>query len=182
MEDLTDKELIKHCQTGNPRYQRMLVDQYSGMLMATCLRYCRNQEDAQDCLQEAWIKILKSIDKYQHTGSFKAWMQRIAINCALTIYRKTASIIRIEANRIESPRAHPPNVYSELNADEILKIIHQLSEIKRHVFTLYVIEGYKHTEIAELLEITDSTSRSILTRARQEIREMIQYYDKALEL
>ena len=152
------------------------------MLMATCLRYCKNVEDAQDCLQEAWIKIFKSIDKYQNTGSFKAWMQRITINCALTIYRKTASIIRIESNRVMAPTMHAPKIYSDLNAKEILDLIQQLTEVKRHVFTLYVIEGYKHTEIAELLEISDGTSRSILTRARQEIRELIKCHDKALEL
>ena len=152
------------------------------MLMATCLRYCKKRADAEDCIQEAWINIFKSIDRYKTTGSFKAWMQRIAINCALSHYRKSASIIRIESNRIPTPTQQSPLVYSAMNAEEIMKLLHQLSDTKRLVFTLYVIEGYKHAEIAELTGVTESSSRSILTRARQEIRELIHCYDKALEL
>ena len=179
---MTEKELIENCKQRQPKYQRALVEQYTPMLMATCLRYCKNRADAEDCIQEAWINVFRSIDKYQTTGSFKAWIQRIAINCALSHYRKSASIIRIESNRIPTPTQQSPLVYSMMNADEIINLINRLSDMKKLVFTLYVIDGYKHAEIAEMIGVTESSSRSILTRARQEIRDLINCYDKALEL
>ena len=179
---MTEEELIANCRLQNPKYQRILVEQYASMLMATCLRYCKNRADAEDCIQEAWINVFKAIDKYQPSGSFKAWIQRIGINCCLSHYRKSASIIRIETNQLSRPSHQSPLVYAAMNADEIIKLLHKLTDTKRQVFTLYVVEGYKHAEIAEMIGVTESTSRSILTRARQEIKELINSYDKALEL
>lgn len=179
---MTEKELVEKCKEREPKYQRMLVDQYTPMLMGTCLRYCKNRADAKDCLQEAWINIFRAIDKYEYSGSFKGWMQRIAINCCLSQHRKSASIIRIESNRQREPSSKLPVIYAALEVKEIIKLLNRLSDTKRLVFTLYVIEGYKHAEIAELLGITESSSRSILTRARQEVRELIVYFDQAIEL
>lgn len=146
------------------------------------MRYCKIKEDAKDCLQEAWLNIFKSLSKYKGDGSFVGWMHRIAVNCCLKKYRKTASIVRIEASRKVDSNNQEPVVFSKLNVEEIMTLLHQLSDIKRIVFTLYVIEGYTHAEIAKSLEIAEGTSRSILTRARQEIKKSIVSYDKALEL
>ncbi len=177
---MRQQELIKYCQKGDPKYQRILVDTYAGILMATCLRYCKSEDDAKDCLQEAWIKIFKAIHTYENTGSFKAWMQKIVINCALVNYRKRASIIRIESSN--KSKHFEPKIYAEMSAREILDLLHRLSDIKRFVFLLFVVDGYRHSEIAEMLEISESTSRSILTRARSKLKKLITCYDKALEL
>ena len=179
---MTTNQLIEYCKQQHPKYQRMLVNQFSSDLFTTCMRYCKNREDAKDCLQETWMCIFKSLDTYKGAGSVIGWMHRIAVNCSLKKYRKSASIIRIEANRKMTSGDQEPVVFSQLNVEEIMKLLHQLSDIKRVVFTLYVIEGYNHTEIAETLEIASGTSRSILTRARQEIKKLIVSYDKALEL
>ena len=179
---MSTEELIKYCKQGQPTYQRMLVNQFSSDLFTTCMRYCKNREDAKDCLQDAWLNIFKSLSDYKGEGAFAGWMHRVAVNCCLKKYRKTASVIRIEANRKITKSDHQPVVFGQLNVEEIFKLLDQLSDVKRLVFTLYVVEGYTHAEIAESLGFAESSSRSILTRARKEIKNLIVSYDKALEL
>lgn len=168
-----DEDLIEGCKAQIPKYQKALVLKYSALLMGTAMRYCRDEIDAEDCVQESWIKILGAIRQYQPTGSFTAWMQRITINCALTMYRKRASVIRMMKSQPETNEDIAPQVYSDLEYNHIMNMLNELSEAKRLVFTLYVVDGYSHKEIGELLHITESSSRANLTRARQEMKEKI---------
>lgn len=179
---MTEQELITYCQQESPAHQRELVRRYSSVLYGICLRYCRSADDAQDCLQESWILIFKNIHRFTSKGSFEGWIKRITINCALQQYRKKQLIDRTEGVVRETQTDTAPEIYSELSVQEIMKALRQLSDIKRIVFTMYVVEGYSHQEISEFLDIAESSSRSILTRARKELKKNIHHYDKALEL
>lgn len=179
---MTERELITYCLENNAAYQRQLVQKYSSTLFAICLRYCKSREDAKDCLQESWITIFKNIKKYEFLGSFEGWIKRITVNCALQQYRKKDLIKRTESVAATPLQDVEPGVISELNTQEILDLLKQLPDIKRIVFTMYVVEGYSHAEISELVGIAESSSRSILTRTRQELKKIIRSYDKAIEL
>ncbi|MEO1517600.1 MAG: sigma-70 family RNA polymerase sigma factor [Bacteroidota bacterium] len=159
--------LVHKCQQGDPHYQRELVVRYSPMLLTVCRRYSRDEAAAKDILQESLIKILRGIVNYQPIGSFEAWMRRIAINTALQSFDKKC--FQNEVYTIEQipERTIVPDVYSRLEAEELMQLIAQLPQGYQQVFNLFAIEGYSHKEIGELLGIEESTSRSQLLRARK---------------
>ena len=148
------------------------------MLMTVARRYSSNRHVAEDVLQEALIRIFKAIPQYQPYGSFEAWMRRIVVTTALQSLDK--SWHRNE-NGIPEQAEEPymmPEVYAQLGAEELLALIAKLPEGFRQIFNLYVIEQYPHTEIAIMLGITESTSRSQLTRAKRLLQNMIAQREK----
>jgi RNA polymerase sigma factor (sigma-70 family) len=167
-------EIIKRCKKGDPKGFRALVDTYASRLMGVCLRYMEDEAAAKDVLQESFIRIFQNMEKYVEKGSFEAWLTRITITSALMELRKKKRLpfhVELEANHIEEWRE---NVHAEikLNEEDILEMIHELPDHYRVIFNLYVIEGLTHAEIANLLEIGESTSRTKLTRARQKMQEI----------
>lgn len=176
---MTETEIIIGCQKGKALYQKELVERYSPMLMTVCRRYARDQESAKDVLQESMIKIFRHIHKYKPTGSFKAWMRRICINTALQSFDKLC--FKREISGLDELIVQPsamPDVYSYLGAEELMLIIDQLPEGFKQVFNLSVIEGLNHREIGQLLNITESTSRSQLVRARNYLKKMLVKRDR----
>ena len=170
---MTENDIIRGCQKGRAKYQKALVLRYSPMLMTVARRYCRDDHAAKDVLQESFIRVFRAIDRYQATGSFTAWMRRIVINVALQ--SKDKASYQREQTSLEHV-AHPmvsPEAISSLNAEDLIALIQRLPEKFREVFNLYVVEGYSHDEIAQLLHIAPGTSRSQLTRARQKLQAMI---------
>ncbi|MEO0775101.1 MAG: RNA polymerase sigma factor [Bacteroidota bacterium] len=164
---LSEQQLIKDCQRGKKSSQYELVRRYSGMLLTICRRYASDEAMAKDILQETLIRIFTQIDKYRATGSFEGWMRRIAVRTALNwLDRK---YIRRETYPVElEVDGHlDPTILDQLGAEEILKLVQGLPLGFRTVFNLYAIEGYTHQEIAELLQISESASRSQLSRARR---------------
>ncbi len=160
----TDKELIETCLKDNPKAQKMLYDTYSSVLFGICLRYSKNEEEAQDILQDSFIKIFTKLDTYQFTGSFEGWLKRIVTNTSIEYYRKKITMEHIEEIgfnpylAIDSDRG--------LEVEELLKMIQELPEGYRMVFNMYAIDGYTHGEIATKLNISEGTSKSQLSRAR----------------
>jgi len=148
------------------------------MLFTVARRYGRDRHAAEDVLQDALLKIFRAIPKYEQTGSFEAWMRRIVVTTALQALDKNW-IQRENGNMdfIVEPVA-PPDVYSQLGAEELLQLIARLPEGFRQIFNLHIIEQYPHTEIAVMLGITESTSRSQLTRARRLLQSMIAEREK----
>jgi RNA polymerase sigma factor (sigma-70 family) len=170
---LTKEQLIKACQKGHKKEQYMLVERYSGMLMSICRRYAPNQANAQDILQESLIRIFKHIQDYQPTGSFEGWMKKITVRCALQ-WLKQSFILKESAYDYGSEEEIiEPEVYQNMNEEEIIQLIQELPDGYKAVFNLYVIEGYNHQEIAELLNIQESTSRSQLGRARKLLQKKL---------
>ena len=164
---LSEKQLIADCQRGIKSSQYELVRRYSAMLMTVCRRYASDEAMAKDILQESLIRIFAQIDKYREMGSFEAWMRKIAVRSALNWLDRR--YVKREAFRVEldAQEAVEPLIIDHLETEEILKLVQQLPLGFRTVFNLYVMEGYSHKEIAELLDISESASRSQLSRARK---------------
>lgn len=175
---MTEHDIIRGCKQGVPFYQRALVERYSPMLMTVARRYARSRPGAEDTLQEALLKIFRAIPKYEPFGSFEAWMRRIVVTTALQALDKNwQQRENGDLDAIEEPFLMP-DVYAQLGAEELLLLIAKLPEGFRQIFNLHVIEQYPHTEIALMLGITESTSRSQLTRAKRLLQTMIANREK----
>lgn len=170
---LSEEQLIKDCQRGKKTSQYELVKRYSKMLMAACRRYVKDESSAKDVLQETFIRIFTNIKKYEPTGPFENWMRRIAVRCALTALDKTAIKKEIALTAHHLTGSIEPEVYNYLGIETISRLIDELPLGYRTVFNLNVIEGYTHKEISELLQITESASRSQLTRAKKMLQKKI---------
>ncbi len=138
--------------------------------MTVCLRYARNRADAEDILQDGFVRLFQNIGQFGHKGSFEGWMRRIFVNAALKKYqtkrwdKEQTGIEHYPEESIE------PDAVSSLSEAEILKLIDQLPEGYRLVFNMYVIEGYSHKEIGEMLSINEATSRTQLLKARKHLK------------
>jgi len=174
----TEQHIIDGCKKGKPDFQKELVLKYSGLLMTVCRRYSRDAEFAKDILQEALIKILKSISNYEEKGSFEAWMKRITINTALKYFDKSSFKNEVFILEDLNDKNVVPDIYSQLGAEELMTLIDNLPNGFREVFNLFAIEGYSHKEIGELLGVTESTSRSQLTRARSLLKKQLTVQEK----
>lgn len=146
---------------------------YAGKMLAVCLRYTRHRMEAEDILQDAFIKVFDNVSKFGFKGSFEGWVRRIVINTALKKHSKKS--YKNEQIGIEHYPDLPiePSIYSHLEEEELLKLIAKLPDGYRVVFNLYAIEGYSHKEIAEMLDIQESTSRSQLVKARKWLQTQI---------
>lgn len=171
--EFEERDLIKACVRKERWAQKLLYEEYYGKMMGVCLRYANTEDDALDILHEGFIKIFKHIGKYQPGTSLTAWIRRIMVNTAIDYYRKN---IRRRTEDIEQAfdlSSGEADAVSQCTEKEILAAIQQLSPAYRTVFNLYVIEGYSHREIADMLAITESTSRSNLVKARMKLREIL---------
>ncbi len=163
-----DKDIIEGCLSGRRRDQELLYRRYSPRLYAVCLQYSGNREEARDVLQEGFIKIFENLSHFSHEGSFEGWMRRIIVNTALERYRNRYYLSRVDdIETLPEPEAEPDaDDFAGLGAHDLLKMVMELPPKYRMVFNLYAIEGYSHKEVAEMLGITEGTSKSNLSRAR----------------
>lgn len=158
--------------------QRMLFDAYAGKMMSVCYRYTGNQHDAEDVLQEAFIKIFAHIHQFKWEGSFEGWLRRIVVNTALKFLQKK-KIHFAEVNESTSGSMQvEPDTYSALQTEQLMNMLKKLPDGYRMVFNLYVIEGYDHEEIAQMLNIQAGTSRSQLVKARKMLQQQIKNDEK----
>jgi len=170
------KKLIKKCKERDINAQSEVYQLFAGKLFALCLKYSRNYQDAQDNLQDGFITIFNKIDQYQFKGSFEGWLKRIVINTVLQKYREK-NVLNLVSEEIPE-RIEIETDESTITLDYLLQIIQELPNRYRLVFNLYVLDGYSHKEIAELLEISDGTSKSNLSRARQILKNRIEMEGK----
>ena len=176
---MTDKELVDGCINGNVNAQRQLYAQFSARMMGLCLRYSSCQADAEDVMQEAFIQVFRKIDTYKGKGPLGGWIRRIMINVALQNYRKTKHLrLTVEHDEAGVEPEVAENVFSQLAAQELLKLIQQLPEGYRMVFNLYAVEGYTHPEIAKELNISVGTSKSQFSRSRSLLRKLIEVNER----
>lgn len=164
---MTENQILKGCKSGDKLAYRALVDQYSATLMGICVRYMKDESIAKDALQEAYIRIFKSIRNIEESGNFVGWMRKIAVNECLKLINKQGKIIDIDTKLETIQTSLEPTIISRLNEEDILKEINKLPEHYRIVFNLYEIEGYSHKEIGKILGIKEASSRTKLTRAKQ---------------
>jgi RNA polymerase sigma-70 factor (ECF subfamily) len=171
---LSPERLAAACKDGDKAAQKRLFDALAPKMMALCLRYMGNREDAEDVLQEGFITLFTKLDSYEGTGSFEGWARRIFVNTALMHLRRTDALGLSddisEARTVFTEEATP---LQKMGYKELMLLIESLPADARTVFNMYVIEGYSHKEIASQLGCTEATSRSKLQRARLRLQEMI---------
>jgi RNA polymerase sigma factor (sigma-70 family) len=164
--------LISKCKLRDPSSQKHLYERFKSVLFAICRRYINNVQEAEDVFVEGFTKIFHKIDQYEGAGSFEGWMKKIMVNEALMYLRSTK--IRFEdINVIQLESKDDFDIESDMAAREILLLMDQLPVGYRTVFNLYVVEGYKHQEIADLLGISINTSKSQLIFAKKKMAELV---------
>jgi len=161
---------------GDRRMQEEMYRRLSPRMYAVCLRYASNAEEAEDILQEGFIKVFKKLDSYRGDGSFEGWVRRIFVNTAIEHFRRKKYLQPVtekEENTIEGKYV---SVLDQLGEKDILELIKQLSPGYRTVFNMYVVEGYSHKEIGKMLGISEGTSKSQLSRAKVILQDMVRNF------
>jgi len=179
--ELEDLELAKACIDGNDRAQAELFNRYSEQMMAVCLRYGSNYEEAQDMFQDGFIKVFRKIHMYNGKGPLGAWIRRTIANNALDHLRKTkrerenVSMFKVEY-KLESDEFDDPfeDEGFKITSDRLTELIQQMPTGYRTVFNLYLVEDYSHKEIAEQLGITESTSKTQYRKAKAYMRKLLE--------
>ena len=175
---IIDESIIKGCIAGKRSAQNALYRKFSGMMLSVCMRYAQNRDEAEDILQEAFIKIFQNIATFRGEGSFEGWMKRIMINHALNHYRKNKKMPFHqdidEINEQEILNKEDFSTHHEpVSADILLSLIQRLPHGYRMVFNLYVFEEYSHKEIGKELSISENTSKTQLLKARRMLRRKL---------
>ena len=173
---MTLEELILNCKKQDVTAQEALYRKYSNTLFSICLKYSPNYAEAQDNLQDAFLTIFARIEQFKGKGSFEGWIKRITVNTVLQKYRKQRVFDISNEAQLEDEEVTLEDTSVPL--DFLLEIIQQLPDRYRLVFNLYVLDGYSHKEIAEMLGISDGTSKSNLARARMILKQKIENYYK----
>jgi RNA polymerase sigma-70 factor (ECF subfamily) len=176
-------EIIERCKQGNKKAQKQLYQLYAASMLGVCMRYASCKAEAEDILQEGFLKVFLSISGYEERGMFEAWLKKIFINTAITFYHKNRKH-RFNLDIDEMQDVFVTNNDRETNdftQEELLKIINSLPDGYRMVFNLYAMEGMKHKEIADLLKIDENTSKSQYSRARKIIQKKLIGLDKDIK-
>ena len=171
---MTDEQLVKECVSGNPIAQKKFYDLFAKKMMGVCLRYMNNEEEAQDVLQDGFIKIFSKLHDCESKGSLEGWVRRIMVNTALDQYRKNKKHQNdVDVDVVGYKLEKNDFIIESITAGDLLKIIQAIPEGYRVVFNLFAIEGYSHKEIAERLGVTESTSKSQYSRAKSLLRKLM---------
>jgi RNA polymerase sigma factor (sigma-70 family) len=166
--------LIKGCIAGDRNCQTLLYDLYAPKMMIVCLRYSKNREEAEETLQNGFIKVFKFINQFKHEGSFEGWIRKIMVNSALQKLKNNLHlkpVVSLDTRDFDLSCGN--DIIEQINGKELLKLVQTLSPAYRTVFNLYVFEGMKHREIAALLNISESTSKSNLSDARNVLQKKV---------
>lgn len=170
----SEKSLISGCKNGDRKFQRELYDHFAPKMMMVCLRYSKSDQEAEDILQESFIKVFDHIKGFKGESRLIYWIKRIVVNTALNHGRKKLYMFpMLDVAELEKPDDSNVSI-SSLHVQELLGMIQELPSGCQIIFNLYAIEGYNHNEISKMLEISVGTSKSQYSRARQLLREMIE--------
>ena len=172
MEDF--KPILSDCIAGNQKAQAKLYQLFAPKMFGVCLRYARDRMEAEDNLQEGFIKVFNNLKTFRHDGSLEGWIRRIMINVSLEKFRKQHLLYPVEDVSVYDSVNYSDDVIAKIAADDLLKLIQELPPRYQLVFNLYVIEGLSHQEIASEMSITQGTSKSNLSRAREILKKKVQ--------
>ena len=172
MEDF--KSIISDCIAGSQKAQAKLYHHFAPKMFGVCLRYAKDTTEAEDNLQEGFIKVFANLKSFRQDGSFEGWIRRIMINVSLEKLRKQQVMYPVEDVAVYDTVNYSDDVIAQLNAEELIKLIQQLPPRYRLVFNLYVIDGMSHEEIAREMSIAQGTSKSNLARAREILKKKVQ--------
>lgn len=169
----TEEKLIAACRKGDSTAQRDIYDKYASLMFAVCRRYVEQLDAAEDILICGFTKAFQKIDQFKGEGSFEGWLRRIMVNESLSHLRKTKSMyVEVEIEKAEREPDYG-QLSSQLEVEDLQKLIDQLPSGYRTVFNLYAIEGFSHKEISERLKISENTSKSQLSRARRHLQKLL---------
>ena len=177
-----EESILKGCREGKRQAQKQLYERFVSPMFAVCLRYARNRDEAEDLLQEGFLKVYHNINSFRQQGSLEGWMRRIMVNHALNQHKKNRKSPFFEdvdeVNESEFLDLNDDLPFTEpIPADQLLSLVHSLPEGYRMVFNLYVFENYSHKEIASTLNVTENTSKTQLMKARRYLkRKLIDLY------
>ena len=167
-------KLIHQCVKGERHSQSRLYALLSPKMFVVCLRYARNREEAEETLQEGFMKVFENIQQFKFAGSFEGWVRKIMVNCALQKYRSKSQLHAVvNIDEVKTEYGGTENISSQLGTKELLKMVQLLPPSYRMVFNLYVFEGMKHREIAEVLGVSEGTSKSNLSDARAILQKAV---------
>jgi len=179
---ISDDKILEGCKAGKRNAYNSLYKRYSDIMLGICFRYCKNRQEAEDVLQEGFIKVFKNISHYRSEGSFEGWMKRIMINAAIDHYQKNLKhSYHDEFDKIreyESVNNEEASFYRNVDVqqDQLMQMIQDLPDGYRIVFNMFAIEGYSHKDIARSLDISENTSKSQLLKARKALRSKLDKY------
>jgi RNA polymerase sigma factor (sigma-70 family) len=180
---LSIEEIIRGCKKNDSIAQEALFKLYSKKLMTVCLRYSSCREDAEDLFQESMIKIFQSLHSFEEKGSVEGWMRRIITNNAIKEFRKRKYLSSLsEPESFNLPVFADDDVIEKMSGEELMNVIHKLPEGSRMVFNLFVIEGYSHKEISEMMQITEGTSKSQFFNAKKILKNLLGKGEKVDQL
>ena len=172
---VSDEKLLKGCLQGNRTAQKQLYMKYKASMFGVCLRYAKNQAEAEDFLQEGFIKIFGDLYQYKPIGPLGGWMRRVVVNVALQHIRRRKDLFAdVNIDDVAYNYSADEEVFSNFRMKALLEMIQKLPEGYRAVFNMYVMEGFSHKEIAKQLNITVNTSKSQLSRAKSTLRQMLE--------
>lgn len=172
-QNITESDLIQGSIDGNRRMQELLYKTYSPKMYGVCLRYSGNADDAQDILQEGFVKVFRNLSRFRKEGSFEGWIRRIFVNTAIEHYRRKVNMYPVTETQENTVEDKDWSALDRLAMKDLLEMIQELSPGYRTVFNLYVVEGYTHKDIADMLGISEGTSKSQLARAKAILQNVI---------
>ena len=171
----SDKNILKGCLNGDRSAQKALYDKYKVPMFRVCLRYAQSRQEAEDMLQDGFVKVFSDLKNFRSDGALGGWIRKVIVNTALMEIRKRKQLFSpIEIENISDTVTTDENIFAEMNAKALTRIIQKLPTGYRVVFNMYVVEGYPHKEIAEKLDISINTSKSQLSKAKAMLRRMLE--------
>ena len=173
---MTEELMLAGCIRNNAAAQEALYNRFSPRMLGVCYRFAKNREDAEDMLQEGFIKVFRKMDSYRGDGSFEGWMRRIFVNTAIEHFRRKRYLMPVTEREENTIEGKYNSVLDDLGAKDILALVQELSPGYRTVFNMYVVEGYTHREIADMLGISEGTSKSQLSRAKVILQDMVKTF------
>jgi RNA polymerase sigma-70 factor (ECF subfamily) len=172
---MDDATLVKECVKGNAKAQHMLFERFSRKMLGVCLRYSKKLEEAEDVLQDGFIKVFSNLKDFTNEGSLEGWIRRIMVNTALDAIRKNTKFLKdISIDVVDFQIGNNDYTIEKMNAEDLLSLINSMPEGYKVVFNMYAIEGYKHNDIATTLGISESTSKSQYLRAKAYLRAKLE--------
>lgn len=172
MDDLT---LVNECAKGNPRAQRVLFDKFAPKMLVVCQRYMPSVEEAEDVLQDGFVKIFQKVSEFKMEGSLEGWVRRIMVNTALDALRKNKKLLGdVSVDDVSYKISFHDTGFEEMDVAHLMRMIHALPDGYRVVFNMFAIEGFTHKEIADVLGVSENTSKSQYSRARAFLRNQLE--------
>ncbi|MBO5980645.1 MAG: RNA polymerase sigma factor [Bacteroidales bacterium] len=174
---MEDNELARLCARGDEKARKELYTRYAAYLYALCIRYVGDREFARDLMHDAMIKIFDTVGKYRPTGSLKSWCARVTVNMVIDHMRRSKQMETVPLEPTQEKIPEPQNEeVAKVPKAELMRMVGELPETKRVIFNLFCIEGYSHKDIAEMLDIKEKTSSSLLFKARAQLAENVREY------